>query len=116
MAVPHGAAAGARKRPLLAAQDIGLQFGGIKALDGVTIEIGRDELVAVIGPNGAGKSSLMNCFSGFYRPQRGEIQFYGASAIGKSVHQISRAAIARHFPGTHYFRGMTVIDNNMKSD
>lgn len=104
MAVPHGAAAGARKRPVLAAQDIGLQFGGIKALDGVTIEIGSDELVAVIGPNGAGKSSLMNCFSGFYRPQRGEIQFDGGPVVGKSVHQIARAGLARTFQDAYLRR------------
>ncbi len=113
IAVPHGTAAGAGKRPVLAARDVGLQFGGIKALDGVSIEVGSNELVAVIGPNGAGKSSLMNCFSGFYRPQRGEIEFDGASVFGKSVHEIARAGLARTFQGTHIFAGMTVIENIM---
>jgi branched-chain amino acid transport system ATP-binding protein len=113
MAMSRGMATGAGKRPVLSAQEIYLQFGGIKALDGVTIEIGADELVAVIGPNGAGKSSLMNCFSGFYRPQRGEIQFGGVAVNGKSVHQIARAGLARTFQGTHIFSGMTVIENIM---
>jgi len=100
-------------RPVLAARDIHLQFGGIKALDGVTIEVGHDELVAVIGPNGAGKSSLMNCFSGFYRPRHGDIVFDGASLIGKPVHEIARSGLARTFQGTHIFAGMTVIENIM---
>lgn len=113
MAMSRDAATSAGKRPVLAAREIYLQFGGIKALDGVTIEIGQDELVAVIGPNGAGKSSLMNCFSGFYRPQRGSIEFDGMPANGKSVHQIARAGLARTFQGTHIFSGMTVIENIM---
>lgn len=101
------------RQPVLAARDILMQFGGIKALDGVSVEVGPDELVAVIGPNGAGKTSLMNCLSGFYRPQRGEIRFDGKPVARKGVHEIARAGLARTFQGTHIFSGMTVIENIM---
>lgn len=100
-------------RAVLCARGITLQFGGIRALDGVSVDIGSDELVAVIGPNGAGKSSLLNCFSGFYRPRNGSIAFDGAELIGRSVHQIARAGLARTFQGTHIFSSMTVIENIM---
>ncbi|WP_342640148.1 ABC transporter ATP-binding protein [Rhodoligotrophos ferricapiens] len=104
------------RSPLLRADAITLRFGGIVALDNVSIAIGRDELVAVIGPNGAGKTSLMNCLSGFYRPQQGTIHFAGESFAGesfagKSVHSIARSGLARTFQGTHIFSGMSVIDN-----
>lgn len=96
---------------LLEADAITMRFGGIVALDNVTIGIGSDELVAVIGPNGAGKTSLMNCLSGFYRPQQGTIRFNGESFVGKGVHNIARAGMARTFQGTHIFSGMSVIEN-----
>ena len=56
-------------RPLLAVEGVTLRFGGVTALQDVNFTVGPDELVALIGPNGAGKSSLLNCLSGFYRPQ-----------------------------------------------
>lgn len=99
--------------PVLSARDVTLQFGGIKALDSVSVDVGADELVAVIGPNGAGKSSLLNCFSGFYRPRSGSIVFDGAQLIGRTVHQIARAGLARTFQGTHIFSSMTVVENIM---
>ena len=109
---PH-AARNVSTEPVLAAREILMQFGGIRALDQVSIEIGADELVAVIGPNGAGKTSLMNCLSGFYRPQRGEILFDGSPIAGRGVHRVARAGLARTFQGTHIFSGMTVIENIM---
>jgi len=102
---------GAGQQYLLEANAITMRFGGIVALDKVSIGIGTDELVAVIGPNGAGKTSLMNCLSGFYRPQEGSITFNGEGYQGKGVHNIARAGMARTFQGTHIFSGMSVIDN-----
>lgn len=99
--------------PVLAAHNVLMQFGGVKALDGVSFEVAPDQLVAVIGPNGAGKTSLMNCLSGFYQPQQGAITFNGASTSGRSVHQIACSGLARTFQGTHIFSGMTVIENIM---
>ncbi|QDZ03266.1 ABC transporter ATP-binding protein [Nitratireductor mangrovi] len=98
---------------MLAARDVVMQFGGVRALDGVSFEVGTDELVAVIGPNGAGKTSLMNCLSGFYRPQKGVIEFDGVPLSARGVHQVARAGLARTFQGTHVFSGMTVIENIM---
>lgn len=98
-------------RPILTANRLGMSFGGVVALNQVSIEIRRDELIAIIGPNGAGKTSLMNCLSGFYRPQQGQIVFDGEQLVGRSVHQIARSGLARTFQGTHIFPGMTVIEN-----
>ncbi|MFH1341924.1 MAG: ABC transporter ATP-binding protein [Pseudomonadota bacterium] len=98
-------------RPILTANRLRMSFGGVVALNEVSIEIRPDELIAIIGPNGAGKTSLMNCMSGFYRPQQGDIVFDGEQMVGRSVHQIARAGLARTFQGTHIFPGMTVIEN-----
>lgn len=95
------------------AEGLHMSFGGVRALSEVSVEIRRDELVAIIGPNGAGKTSLMNCLSGFYRPQRGQIFFNGEQVNGRSVHEIARAGLARTFQGTHVFPGLTVIENIM---
>ncbi|MFX7589838.1 ATP-binding cassette domain-containing protein, partial [Acinetobacter baumannii] len=78
-------------RPMLTADRLRMSFGGVVALNEVSIEIRPDELIAVIGPNGAGKTSLMNCMSGFYRPQQGRIVFDGEQMVGRSVHQIARS-------------------------
>lgn len=98
---------------VMTADGLRMSFGGVVALNDVSIEIRPDELVAIIGPNGAGKTSLMNCLSGFYRPQQGKISFAGEQMIGRSVHEIARAGVARTFQGTHVFPGMTVIENIM---
>ncbi len=98
---------------VLVADNIRMAFGGVVALDQVSIAVGADELLAVIGPNGAGKTSLMNCLSGFYRPQQGEVRFNGATISGMGVHNIVRAGLARTFQGTHIFSNMTVIENIM---
>ena len=98
---------------VLAARDVRMSFGGVVALNDVTVEVRDDQLLAVIGPNGAGKTSLMNCLSGFYRPQRGRIELHGKDITGRPVHEIARAGVARTFQGTHIFSGMTVIENIM---
>jgi branched-chain amino acid transport system ATP-binding protein len=111
---PGHAAGGAEERAVvLVARDVRMAFGGVVALNDVTVEIRDDELLAVIGPNGAGKTSLMNCLSGFYRPQRGRIELHGRDVTGHPVHEIARAGVARTFQGTHIFSGMTVIENIM---
>jgi len=111
---PAHAADGGSDRPvMLAARDVRMAFGGVVALNDVTVEVRDDELLAVIGPNGAGKTSLMNCLSGFYRPQKGRIEFQGRDVTGHPVHEIARAGVARTFQGTHIFSGMTVIENIM---
>lgn len=99
--------------PILVSEDIRMAFGGVVALDDVSVTVDSDELLAVIGPNGAGKTSLMNCLSGFYRPQKGKILFQGSDVTKLSVDQVARLGLARTFQGTHIFSGMTVIENIM---
>jgi branched-chain amino acid transport system ATP-binding protein len=98
---------------VIVADDVRMSFGGVVALNDVSVTVRDDELLAVIGPNGAGKTSLMNCLSGFYRPQRGSIRFLGRDVASMPVHEIARAGLARTFQGTHIFSGMTVIENIM---
>lgn len=97
----------------LAAQGLTLNFGGVRALSDVSVDIRSDELIAIIGPNGAGKTSLMNCLSGFYRPQKGRIKLGDRDISHASVDQIARSGVARTFQGTHIFSGMTVVENIM---
>jgi branched-chain amino acid transport system ATP-binding protein len=80
-------------------------------LQDVSIEVGRDELVALIGPNGAGKSSLLNVLSGFYVPQSGRVAFEGCDISEWPVHRIAAAGLARTFQGTHLLAHMSVLDN-----
>ncbi len=95
----------------LAARGVTLRFGGVTALDGVTVEVRPDELLAIIGPNGAGKTSLLNVLSGFYRPQAGEVELDGETIGSLRVDQVARRGVARTFQGTHLFAGQTVLEN-----
>ena len=103
----------APSRSPMQAVGVRLQFGGVVALNDVSVEIRDDELLAIIGPNGAGKSSLMNCLSGFYRPSAGRVLLDGTDIRGLPVHRIAQLGLARTFQGTHIFSGMTVVENLM---
>jgi branched-chain amino acid transport system ATP-binding protein len=104
----------------LEARDIIIYFGGVTALLDVNITVHQSEIMAIIGPNGAGKTSLLNCISGLYHPQEGQIIYYQADENGSvSEHdltrlrpdQIARLGIARSFQNIELFRHMTVLDN-----
>ena len=95
------------------ARDITLRFGGVTALEALSVDVRADELVALIGPNGAGKSSLLNVLSGFYRPQKGRVFYDGNDVGGWPVHRIAGAGVARTFQGTHLLARMSVVDNIM---
>jgi len=97
----------------LSAKDIHLHFGGVKALNGVDLEVRTGEIFAVIGPNGAGKTSLMNCITGFYRPDRGKIIFNGKDITHLKTHELVRLGIGRTFQNIELFPGMTVLANLM---
>lgn len=97
--------------PVLEASGLQLSFGSIRALDGVSIGVQDRELLSVIGPNGAGKSSLLNCLSGFYRPQSGSIRFLGEDVTRHPPHRRSGAGIARTFQGIQTYPSMTVREN-----
>lgn len=88
-------------------------FGGLKALDGVTIELNEGEILSVIGPNGAGKSTLFNVITGVYTPDEGDILFQGRSVVGLAPFQVTTLGIARTFQNVHLFPQMTVLENAM---
>jgi len=101
--------------PLLKISEVSLSFGGLNALSKVNLDIEEKLITSIIGPNGAGKTSLLNCISGFYHPDSGEIQ-YGEHRLSLnpfSPHQISILGIARAFQNIELFSGMTVLDNLM---
>ncbi|HEY0639524.1 MAG TPA: ABC transporter ATP-binding protein [Pseudonocardiaceae bacterium] len=99
--------------PILRFQDVGLSFSGVKAIDGVSFEVGPSELFAVIGPNGAGKTSIFNVLSGVYRPQRGSVRFKDTDILGMRPHRIAQLGIARTFQNIELFANLTVVDNLM---
>jgi branched-chain amino acid transport system ATP-binding protein len=97
----------------LSCSDIQLNFGGVRALSGVSFEVRKGEIFAIIGPNGAGKSSMLNCISGVYQQQTGRIIFEDTDIAALPPFQRSKMGIARSFQNIALFKGMTVIDNLM---
>jgi branched-chain amino acid transport system ATP-binding protein len=89
------------------------QFGGVTAVDEVSLEVRQGEILSIIGPNGAGKTSLLNMVSGFYRPDQGSIRFRGEDITRYPPSRIAELGIARTFQNIALFRGMTVLDNLM---
>lgn len=98
---------------ILRLDNMGLTFGGVLALDGLSCEVRRGDIFGIIGPNGAGKTSAVNCISGFYRPQRGEVYLEGRRITGLRPDRIARLGVSRTFQNIHLYAGMTVIDNLM---
>jgi len=96
---------------LLALEGLHLNFGGVAALAGVSLEVPAHDFFAIIGPNGAGKTSIFNCISGIYAPTRGLIRFDGRDITGLKPHQRAQLRIARTFQNIALFKGMTVLDN-----
>ena len=97
--------------PVLKAQHLGIQFGGLKAVDDFNMEIGESELVGLIGPNGAGKTTVFNLITGVYKPTEGSFYLCGERMNGKKTHQIVHAGIARTFQNIRLFKELSVIDN-----
>lgn len=100
-------------RVKLEVQNVRLNFGGLRALAAVSLEVKEGEILALIGPNGAGKTSLLNCISGFYRPQKGDIFFQGRRITTLPSHKIAELGISRTFQNIELFVGLTVLDNLM---
>ncbi|MDE6182437.1 MAG: ABC transporter ATP-binding protein [Eubacteriales bacterium] len=96
---------------LLEAKNLGITFGGLKAVSGVDFDIKLGELVGLIGPNGAGKTTFFNLLTGVYKPTEGEIIFNGKSIAGNSPYQINNLGIARTFQNIRLFKDLSVLDN-----
>jgi branched-chain amino acid transport system ATP-binding protein len=96
---------------LLEVENVSRRFGGIVALDGVSIDAGENEIVGLIGPNGAGKTTLFNVVTRLYRPDSGELRFAGRSLLRTPAHRIVRRGIARTFQNVELFDTMTVREN-----
>ncbi|RKD30789.1 ABC transporter ATP-binding protein [Lacrimispora algidixylanolytica] len=101
----------AKKPPVLMVQNLGIQFGGLKAVDSFDLEIGESELIGLIGPNGAGKTTVFNLITGVYKPTEGSFYLNGQRMNGKNTYQIVEAGIARTFQNIRLFKKMSVIDN-----
>jgi branched-chain amino acid transport system ATP-binding protein len=96
---------------LLSVQDVRLRFGGVLALDNVSFDIEKGQIVGLIGPNGAGKTSLFNCVSRLYQPSSGSIRCDGQELLKLRRHDVIRLGIARTFQNVALFQRMTVLDN-----
>ncbi len=99
------------RKPVLWAEDITLSFGGLTALDGVSLDIKEGELLAIIGPNGAGKTSMLNVISGFYRAQKGSVYYMDQKISNLPSHKIAEMGICRTFQNIALYTGLSVIDN-----
>ena len=97
--------------PLLAIRGVSMNFGGIVALDNVSLELDQGEILGLIGPNGAGKTTLFNCLTRLYTPSRGVIEFAGQNILNKTADRITGLGIARTFQNLALFRSMSVLDN-----
>jgi branched-chain amino acid transport system ATP-binding protein len=109
----NSAAGAPRTEPILQFNDVRLSFSGVRAIDGVSFEVGPTELFAIIGPNGAGKTSIFNVLSGVYRPQQGAVRFRGTDLVGMPPHKIAQLGMARTFQNIELFANLTVVDNLM---
>jgi branched-chain amino acid transport system permease protein len=96
---------------LLVAQNVLMQFGGLKALNNVDLRIKRGSIHGLIGPNGSGKSTMMNVLTGIYVPTAGSIEFAGRSVVGRTSSDIALSGIARTFQNVQLFGEMTTLQN-----
>lgn len=96
---------------VLQLRNLTMQFGGVKALDDVSIHVNKGEICALIGPNGAGKTTVFNVVTGVYAATSGDIVFNGASILGKKRHLITKLGLARTFQNVRLFGDMTALEN-----
>lgn len=97
--------------PLLDFRNITMQFGGVTALDDVSLQINRGEILGLIGPNGAGKTTCFNVLTGVYSPTTGEVSFDGRSLVGLKRYEITKRGVARTFQNIRLFPDMSALDN-----
>ena len=97
--------------PLLTVRDVSVVFGGIVALNGVSFDMKKGQILGLIGPNGAGKTTLFNCLSRLYQPSQGEILMEGTSILQYQPQKIAEVGIGRTFQNVALFPRLTVRDN-----
>lgn len=112
IAVDEGRAT-TQKNAVIRIEDVSLSFGGVNALSDVSLDIRSDEILAIIGPNGAGKTALLNCVSGFYKPQKGEIYYKEDKITRQRPDKLARMGIARSFQNIELYTGLSTQDNIM---
>lgn len=98
---------------ILTVENVSLSFGGNAALSDVSFGVRQGEIRAIIGPNGAGKTSMLNCISGFYRPQSGTIRYKDTDLTQTATHKIASIGIARTFQNIALYTGLSTLDNLM---
>jgi branched-chain amino acid transport system ATP-binding protein len=98
---------------ILSVKNVNKQFGGLKALHEVNLEIEAGTVHAIIGPNGAGKSTLLNCFVGRLDPDTGSVDFDGVSLLGMKPHEINQVGVSRVFQTPEIFGDLTLVENVM---
>ena len=98
---------------LLELDHVTMQFGGITALDDVTVHVDTGEIMGLIGPNGAGKTTVFNVVTGVYHPTEGDVRFDGRSIVGEKRYRITKRGIARTFQNIRLFPEMTALENVM---
>ena len=96
---------------LLEVKNLGISFGGLRAVNNFEIQIEKEQLYGLIGPNGAGKTTIFNLLTGVYRPDNGKVLLDGKDITGKSTIEINKAGIARTFQNIRLFKDLTVLDN-----
>ena len=96
---------------LVRVTNVSKRFGGVVALDNVTLEVGRGEFIGLLGPNGSGKTTLFNVLTGVVKPTSGQVEFAGRSIVGLPLHETSLLGLVRTFQNAGVFRGLSVVDN-----
>ncbi|HIX66335.1 MAG TPA: ABC transporter ATP-binding protein [Candidatus Anaerotruncus excrementipullorum] len=99
------------KTPVMEAIGLGIDFGGLTAVDDFNLTVGRTEICGLIGPNGAGKTTVFNLLTKVYKPTRGKILLNGQDTAGMNTVQVNRAGIARTFQNIRLFKALSVLDN-----
>jgi branched-chain amino acid transport system ATP-binding protein len=97
----------------LRVDNLSLSFGGVRALSDLSLDIRDNEILAIIGPNGAGKTALLNCISGFYKPQKGEIYYDGRRITRMRPDKVAALGLARTFQNIELYTGLSTQDNIM---
>lgn len=103
--------AGVGTMQMLEVKNLGISFGGLRAVDDFNISVSKGSLYGLIGPNGAGKTTVFNLLTGVYKPDLGIITLNGADITGKKTAEINKAGIARTFQNIRLFKELTVAEN-----